>query len=243
MSSIVEDPEYEVLITGTLSALDQTVEFESNDKDLQATYISGSWTGTILFEATINGTDWFPVNTLNQSTLAKITSTTANGTFLLITTGFAKSRVRMNPYSSGTANIADTGSDATSAIYAIQAGTWVAPPPTGNIKSAFNYISAIPSSTLTTLITYTVPPSMKAFLVRVAFSGQNVAQYQLFKNASMIDNQWTYFGGELSGVFDFSVDNYGLPLAAGDVITVQVQHVRPFVGDFNGRIFYIETNV
>jgi len=106
----------------------------------------------------------------------------------------------------------------------------------------FNSISAVPSSILTTIITYTVPASKKATLIRVPFSGENIARYELYKNNTMIDNQYTYFGGGLTGNFDFSAQNAGYNLVAGDSITLKVIHYRPFVADFNGRIFYIETN-
>ena len=108
-----------------------------------------------------------------------------------------------------------------------------------DVSNVFNYVSAIPSSILTSVVSYTVPSSKKAYLLKVPFSGQNIARYELFKNSSLIDNQWTYFG-ELGGTFDFLVQGQGAPLAAGDTVTLKVIHQRPFIGDFNGRISYIE---
>ena len=605
MGGIVEDSEYESLISGSLSALNQTIEFDSGNKSQQGVYISGTWVGTITFEATQDGTNWFSVNGLNQSTLAKVTSTTSNGTFLLITTSFEKSRARLSSYVSGTVLVQNWGADNASAVYAIQADSWninnisgtvtlptgasteatlsalntkfnqdygvssgairvaaqvgnatgvaafgagttsaqvlrvvlptdqtaipvtqstspwitkdqangpvtpgtvasfstliggqfnttlptlttgqqsaiqtdssgriiiapltsasvttasedhnygavgantlrvasqignatgaadfaagnssaqtlrvviatnqsavpisaaALPLPTGastsalqttgntslasiltavtraigstttgqtgslvmgavttaapsyttgqtdplslttagalrvdgsgvtqpisaaslplptnastsalqttgntslasidgklvdnygvatgalrtasqvgnvagpadfnagtttaqtlrvvlptdqtaiptttgtpvyDVSNIYNYVSSVPSSTLTSVVTYTVPALKKAYLIRIPFSGQNIAQYQVLKNASVIDNQWTYFGGNLSGTFDFSSQGFGLPLVAGDVISLKVTHVRSFVADFNGRIFYIEMN-
>lgn len=245
MAGINDDPEYDVLISGTLSALNDTLVFESANKTLQGVRIDGTWVGTVSFEVTVDGTNWDLVNTLNQTTLSKLTSTISNGIFLIISAGFAKSRVRLSSYTSGSVSVSDIGSDATSVVYSLQADTWKinAAVPTNDAVSIFNSVSAVTSSTLTSVVTYTVPPLKKSYLIRVPFSGQNVAQYQLFKNASVIDNQWTYFGGNLSGGFDFSSQDFGLPLVAGDVISLKVTHVRPFVADFNGRIFYIEMDV
>lgn len=111
----------------------------------------------------------------------------------------------------------------------------------GTVVNTFNAISSVPSAIETTITTYTVPLLKISKLVRVEFSGENIATFNVYKNGTMISRQRTYFGSNLSGNMDFSLSNlYGLEFIAGDVIALKVLHNRPNVGDFDGRILTVE---
>lgn len=113
-------------------------------------------------------------------------------------------------------------------------------PPASNLESTYNEIAAVVASTPTLLVSYTAPMGRVSYLYRVFVSGSNIATYKVKLNGTVIETIRTYFGGALNAVADFSEAAKGMPLAVGDVVNVEVEHQRPFVGDFNGRIQSIE---
>lgn len=112
--------------------------------------------------------------------------------------------------------------------------------PSVRIESAYNEITAVPTSTPTLLVSYTAPMGKVSFLQKIFVSGENVATYKIKLNGTAIETIRTYFGGPLNASADFSDSIRGRLLVVGDVVTVFVEHQRPFVADFNGRIQSIE---
>lgn len=105
----------------------------------------------------------------------------------------------------------------------------------------YSEISAVVQDIETDLLTYTVPPTMVAFLYRAETSGENVAQYRLYKNGVAFASQRTHFGSDLNAHFDFTTPNKRPnEFAAGDVITITVVHSRPDPGNFEGRLVLLE---
>lgn len=105
------------------------------------------------------------------------------------------------------------------------------------VVSNYNEILAIPSGLTSQIVTYTVPPSSQAILQRCPVSGENVARYDLLINGTVQDTIRTMFGGDLTGMFDFTSGNdSGLLLVAGDIVKLQVLHNRPDSAAFEGRI-------
>jgi hypothetical protein len=103
-------------------------------------------------------------------------------------------------------------------------------------KSTYNEISAVPMLTATPLVTYTAPGGSFTSLQRISVSGDNIAKYKVKLNGTTIETVRTYFGGKLDATAEFTSPAGGLPLSPGDIVSVEVEHSRPFVGDFNGRI-------
>lgn len=108
------------------------------------------------------------------------------------------------------------------------------------ITTTYNEVASIPGSNLTLIHSYTAPASKLSFLHKIFVSGSNIAKYIIKRNGSVIDQARTYFGGSLNHKFNFSDSSRGLLLNVGDVVTVQVEHFRPEVGDFNARIQALE---
>ena len=97
----------------------------------------------------------------------------------------------------------------------------------------------VASSVLTTIGTYTAMGDRR--LQRISCSGDNIAKYIVYVNASPIDVKRTYFGGSLNLDFDYtSNENNGYILNAGDIVEVKVYHTRPNTGYFNSRIQALE---
>lgn len=109
------------------------------------------------------------------------------------------------------------------------------------VVATYNEILALAAFTTASIVTYTVPIGKTATLQRVFVSGENIARFDVFVNASVIGTKRTYFGGDLNDDFEFSgPDGGGVALAAGDVVTIKVIHHRPMAGSFEGTIEVIE---
>jgi hypothetical protein len=108
------------------------------------------------------------------------------------------------------------------------------------VKIFYNEVTAVASSTLTTIITFTAAGGVTTYLQKIEVSGTNIAQYTVEINSVVKDKKRTYFGNSLNEQFVYSINSKGLPLAVGDVVTARVVHLRPNVGDFNSRIQIVE---
>ncbi len=70
-----------------------------------AVQVTGTWVGTLQFEATVGGINWFSVNATPLPSGAAVTSTTANGAWQVNIGGLSQLRVRVSAYTSGTATV------------------------------------------------------------------------------------------------------------------------------------------
>jgi hypothetical protein len=91
--------------TGTITNT-QSVAINTMGSGTCGIQITGTWTGTVLFEGSVdNGTTWTAINVTVPTTGAEVTSATANGTWLAAVAGFAQIRVRGLTVATGTATI------------------------------------------------------------------------------------------------------------------------------------------
>ena len=63
--------------------------------------ISGTWTGTITFEGTVDGTNWVALPVTPIAGGATVTTATGNGIWFVQNTGFAAVRARSSTFTSG----------------------------------------------------------------------------------------------------------------------------------------------
>ncbi|CAM6004825.1 unnamed protein product [Sphagnum balticum] len=118
------------------------------------------------------------------------------------------------------------------------------PSPNEKVVSTYNEITNIPSGSTTQIVSYTVPPSTQGVLQRCPVSGENVARYDLLINGVIVDTLRTMFGADLTQMFDFTSGNdSGYVLNAGDVVSIQVLHNRPYVASFEARIQVLQINL
>ena len=67
--------------------------------------VSGTFSGTLTFEGTTDGTNWVPISLVTLSTGLTTTTTTAVGQFSIVNSGLIGIRARMTTYASGTASV------------------------------------------------------------------------------------------------------------------------------------------
>lgn len=98
-------PQIENSGSGTIDALNADVTASIPAASTVAFTITGTWVATLTFEATTDGTTWFPVLATIPSTGVSGSTTTINGSFVAGTGGYQQFRVRASTYTSGTASL------------------------------------------------------------------------------------------------------------------------------------------
>ena len=99
----VFDPD--TLGSGTIAALNATVSVSLNADSAMRVQITGTWVGTLQFEATVDGTNWIAVNAVQAGSTVIPQNTTVNGVFSPTPSGFASFRVNATAWTSGTATV------------------------------------------------------------------------------------------------------------------------------------------
>jgi hypothetical protein len=94
------------LTSGSMSALNETVDASPLDNfGTAGIIIEGTWTGTISFEGSLDGTTFVPIFVQEISGTKLSISTTVNAQFLANTSGMFAIRARMSSFTSGTADV------------------------------------------------------------------------------------------------------------------------------------------
>lgn len=94
--------------SGTLGALEAALTVLCADADSVAIQVAGTFTGTITFECSVDGTNWaaLAVKASSQTAAATlVTTTTGVGVFTIPTVGIQNVRARMSAYTDGTASV------------------------------------------------------------------------------------------------------------------------------------------
>lgn len=91
----------------------QNVNVNSQGSASTGVLVTGVWTGTLVFEASVDGVNFNPVNATVPTTGVVVTQTTTNGNWEIPSAGYQLIRVRGNTVGSGTATVAlDSGGGA-----------------------------------------------------------------------------------------------------------------------------------
>src|SRR2546426_10596591 len=91
-------------VTGTLTAATQEVGITVSTSDgAVSIQITGTWSGIVTFEGTVDGTNWVSIDAVPASSSTAVTTTTSNGVWRISASGLAKVRARMSSFTSGTA--------------------------------------------------------------------------------------------------------------------------------------------
>jgi hypothetical protein len=94
--------------SGTLGAAEAVVGASVEGANNILFQITGTWVGTITFEASADNTNWFVTavkNTSETNSTTLVTTRTTNGISQVYIGGIPYIRARMSAYTSGTANI------------------------------------------------------------------------------------------------------------------------------------------
>ena len=95
----------DITASGTLAAAAQVVTLALSGQSAAAAQLTGSWVGTITFEASLDGTTWTALNAVSASTSFPQTTTNANGLFRITPAGLQQFRANMTGFTSGSASV------------------------------------------------------------------------------------------------------------------------------------------
>ncbi len=88
---------------GAADAVTDTLSPSDGFAGIVALQITGTWVGTITFQATIDGTNWVSVLAVPSDSTTAATTTTGNGIFRVDAGGYFGIRAKVTAYTSGTA--------------------------------------------------------------------------------------------------------------------------------------------
>jgi hypothetical protein len=91
--------------SGNLTALDSAVAGLTDGCGGITFTLTGTWSGTVTFEGTVDGTNWFAVKAFNLVAETTAITTVINGSFAVGCGSFQQVRARMSAYTSGTAAV------------------------------------------------------------------------------------------------------------------------------------------
>lgn len=106
--------------TGSHTATGSTA-IAANGRGSVGVQITGTWVATVQFEATIDGTNWFSVPAFPPTTGVSVTSTSANGQWIIPSAGYEQVRARVSAFTSGTVVIDLEASQNTQGITIVNA--------------------------------------------------------------------------------------------------------------------------
>lgn len=89
----------------TLGKAGDSIQVAGGDSrgSMAGVQVSGTWAGTIVFEASINGVDWISCNGLPIGDTTPVSSTTTSGIWQFDLSGGLHLRLTMSLYASGAA--------------------------------------------------------------------------------------------------------------------------------------------
>lgn len=105
---------------GTLTAASSAVSALVDGFKSAVLQVTGTFVGTITFEASLDGSAWSTVQVIAQATSALTTTTTAAGLFIVPNPGYSWVRARMSAYTSGTALVTIQAGDGAEQVASIQ---------------------------------------------------------------------------------------------------------------------------
>lgn len=103
--------------SGSLTALNQEVLLTLNGHANTTFQLTGTWVGTVSFEASNNNTDWSSIFTLDAGENIITTSVTTNDIYRCTTAGFKYVRARCSAFTSGTIVVTAYATENTSGVF------------------------------------------------------------------------------------------------------------------------------
>lgn len=119
-ASAVEMLRTDSTASGNVNNGTTTLAITLNDRAATAVKVSGTWSGTLNFEGTVDGVIWDPIYGVRAGVgipYTSITETLNDNIFRFTTAGFSQMRVRTSGWNSGNATIAIRSAHATSGVY------------------------------------------------------------------------------------------------------------------------------
>lgn len=213
--------------TLTMTATTNTVALTAPGTGTAAVQITGAtWTGTIIFEATVDSANWFTINAIVPTTGAIVTTTTANGQWLLACAGYAQIRVRCSVTGTNSATVsieASAGDQTVSLVNSLPTGSNVIGAVTQSAGPWTENLTQIAGSAVSTAATGVQKVGIVGGAGTSLETSAGVLDYNL-KNVSnsavataatgvqkvgIVGNTGTALDGTTAGILDENIKNVG----------------------------------
>jgi len=235
----------DLAVSGTITALSQTISIPTSETQTVGVQISGTWSGSLTPEVSIDGTTYYPINFVDTGGGLLGNTWSANNLGQINVGGTLYFRVRASAWSSGTATISLRATSRSSVISlneslpqgsntigaVSQSGTWnigsITTMPTTPVTGTFWQTTQPVSGTVGitgTVATAEVPPTTVAHaLATVTTAGTSVqlpanTAKSITVKASTTNTGIIYVGGST-----VSASN-GFPLYAGDTVSLDISN-------------------
>lgn len=221
-------------VTGTGAALNATpINLTTvSQYDVMGLAITGTWVGSLVVEATNDGTNFFaiPSQQVNSLTALPKLSITSNGLYF-IPLNFNQVRVRVASYTSGTvsanARISTFEGDILSPKRVVDSGEQ---------RNVYSEVLNVAIGADVDVLSFTTTTQTR--FISADVSGDNAAGYEILVNGTTVAKKRTSLGSPLETGFNFGPNGIAVP--SGQTIKVRVNNYRPSVANFNSNIIIIE---
>lgn len=100
----------DLIASTSLGTLNAAAVVSTQGRGVISFAISGTWSGIISFEATVDGSNWISVYGISAPNRLNLNSTASNDNVLIDCAGYSSVRARMSAYTSGSATVATDAS-------------------------------------------------------------------------------------------------------------------------------------
>ena len=208
----------DVSTTGTLGALNATLQLPINDISSAYALISGTWVGTVQFQGSVNGSTYVPLEAVQGGPTNAYTTagfTTNGGVRIALPAGFTNIQAIMTAYTSGTATVVLNTSPGVSNIEAIQLNAANLKTTAYTVDGSGNAINSINSQLETADIINTSISSGSITVGTTAVAARVGASNLTSRKQLMIAPvTYTIYLGATSGVTTAT----GIPIYPGQVV-------------------------
>ena len=180
---------------GAIAALNAFVAVPVTGLGALAYAVTGAWVGTLIFQYSLDGLNWYTDSPLNTATGAFLPSTTVNGSFTASIGSYKFYRIIPSAWTSGSASIVYNGSPSSNFMVAQLPQL----PSSLGAKAGVNSVSFVPATDA--IFTVSQAPIVPAFLFTSTITRvNNVLAYaantvyggalQLISSVAPLTNQW-----------------------------------------------------
>lgn len=108
---ISSNSEYDKLITGSFTAISQTLDIGGSNSGSETIQVTGTWVGAIIVEVSNDSINYIQKDFININNNNQSTTITTNGIYIVNGAGYVNLRLRSLSWSSGTADINNFAAD------------------------------------------------------------------------------------------------------------------------------------
>lgn len=233
---ISNNSEYDKVISGSFTAISQTLDIETGNSGTISVQVTGTWSGTIVLELSNDNSIWVQISLIKSSDNSQIASITSNDIYVGNTNSYAFIRLRTSAWTSGTASISSFGSDT---ISVLASGSATAANQSTQI-TALQILDDVPAAQNGAFVKGSPAMGQLDDTGTTAATEDNVSAIRITPQRALHSNLRNQAGTEVGTVAAPLTVAHPDIIPATQNITALDSTTVPFVGA-NGQVFYVGT--